>query len=130
MKNHLIAAFLCIAIFGGMLLAVGCQPPGVTQGTIEVDYVNSNGCSVVANLDGSQTTTFTSPLFYTFPNTVTPGNHTLNFSTGGSCVANSCVFPNSSTHDSVTFSVGGGDVYEETVSEGTPNCNNILLSGS
>jgi hypothetical protein len=130
MKEKLIAATLFIAISGGMLISVGCQPPGISQSTIEINYVNTSGCPVTVNVDGNDTVNFSAPDFYTYPNTFKPGNHTLNFTTGGTCVSNPCVFPNSSSSYSLNFNVGAGEVYEASVSEDTPNCNNILVSGS
>ncbi len=130
MKNHLIAAFLFAIIFGGMLLAVGCQPAGVTQGTIEVDDSRSAGCEMSVNIDGNQAMSITAGQgLVPFPNTVSPGNHTLNFITSGTCVGVTCLFQNDTANYPLTFSVGGGDVFEASVAEGTGGvCNDIIVS--
>lgn len=137
MKNQLTAAGLFLASAVGILIWVGCQPKALTQGTVEVNYSNdggayTNGCTVIADVDGNDTVTIFVGQFYTFPDTVSPGNHNMDFTTlsGDTCDGGQCGFQNNSEKYTLNFNVNGGQVFEATILGGNPNCNFMTVTGS
>ncbi len=140
MKNYLIAAFLFAAIFGGMLLSVGCQPLAVSQVTVEVNDTRSlDSCEMSVNVDGNQAiSVMGGQLIVPFPNPVTPGvTHNMNFFMPGNatCESTQCSFQSSGTVPAgavsytLPFSAGGGDVFEANVSNGV-SCYNTVITPS
>ncbi|MGH7740368.1 MAG: hypothetical protein ACREL1_09515 [bacterium] len=138
MKNQLTAVGLFVLSAVGILIWVGCQPKALTQGTVEVYYSNdagaySNGCTVIANVDGNDTVTvLVGDTPWTFPDTVSPGNHNMNFTTltGDTCDGGACQFQNNSLKYTLNFNVNGGQVFEATILGANPACNVMTVTGS
>src|ERR1700722_15639701 len=82
-----------------MIFAASCNllNPTANQVTIEASNKYGGSCPVIANLDGNNAVTIANGTFYTFP-LVSPGSHTLNFSTNGNGgYGSNCIFQNSGT---------------------------------
>jgi hypothetical protein len=113
-----------------MLLSASCDllNPTSNQSTIQASNQYGNSCPIVANLDGNNSVTIGNGTFYTFP-LVGAGNHTLNFSTSGTCSSANCVFSNGSSSQSVNFNTVGGKIYVGTVKQNGGSCNTLIESG-
>lgn len=107
--------------------------PTANQVTIEASNKYGGSCPVIVNLDGNNTVTINNGTFYTFP-LVSPGSHTLNFSTNSSQCGGSCIFQNtgttnSGTNFSATFNTNAGTIYVGTVNQNGGNCYDLIESG-
>ena len=125
------AMWILGAVF--LIFAASCNVLNPTANQVQIEASNQYGdtCPVIVNLDGNNTVTITNAGVEQFP-LVSPGSHTLNFSTIGSCVGGtgSCLFSNSNaTTFSTTFNANSGTVYVGTVKQNGSNCSALIESG-
>jgi hypothetical protein len=118
-----------------VVFAASCNllNPTANQVTIEASNKYGGSCPVIANLDGNNAVTIANGTFYTFP-LVSPGSHTLNFSTTGSQCSSNCVFQNSGATNnnqnfSTTFNANAGTIYVGTVNGGSNTCFDLVEAG-
>jgi hypothetical protein len=109
--------------------------PTANQATVEASNQYGNSCPVIVNLDGNYAVTIANGSFYQFP-LVSPGSHTLNFSTynpSPTCQNGNCTFTNSGstnngTNFSTTFNATSGTISVGTVKQ-NGNCLQLGESG-
>jgi len=105
-----------------VIFAASCNllDPTANQVTIEASNKYGGGCPVIVNLDGNNAVTIANGTFYTFP-LVSPGSHTLNFSTNGNGgYGSNCIFQNNNSQNySTTFNTSAGTPYVGVVNQGT-----------
>ena len=126
-----------IWILGAIFLIFGAScnilNPTANQVTIETSDETANACPIAINLDGNNAITFTAGgQTNTFP-LVSPGSHTLNFSTSGSvtCSGSStgvgCQYSGGAVTYSSTFNTTAGTVYVGAVTQGG-SCNDLVVN--
>jgi type 1 fimbria pilin len=124
------AMWILGAVF--LIFAASCNVLNPTANQVQIEASNQYGdtCPVIVNLDGNNTVTITNAGVEQFP-LVSPGSHTLNFSTNGTCSSNNCMFDNNgSANYSVTFNTSAGTIYVGTVkTDSTTNACKMTETG-
>jgi hypothetical protein len=129
--KYVIWVFMAIVLIFGASCNV--LNPTANQVTIETSNQYGNSCPVIANLDGNNTVTIGNGSFYQFP-LVSPGSHTLNFSTynpSPTCNGSNCLYTNSGAATfSTTFNTSAGTIYVASVTQAvSSNCSGLSVIG-
>jgi len=123
------AMWILGAVF--LIFAASCNVLNPTANQVQIEASNQYGdtCPIIVNLDGNNTVTISNAGVEQFP-LVSPGSHTLNFSTNGTCSGN-CIFDNNgSPNYSVTFNTSAGTIYVGTVkTDSTTNACKMTETG-